>query len=311
MRTSITLTNFSWPKGNGFAQELAEVVQIADRSGIDTVFVSDHLMQAEPGTEPTEPMLEAYTTLGYIAAETERIRLGTMVTAATFRPPALLVKAVTTLDVLSHGRAWFGIGAGYHQEEADWFGLPLPPTAERFGWLEDTLRLAIQMWKDDHSAFTGKHVRAGRPISRPAPLAAPHPPILVGGTGEKKTLRLVARYADACNLPDIPDGGATIRRKLSVLADHCRSEGRRFDDIEKTVSTRLPPGQTASSFVEHAKDLAALGIDHLVVLTQGPWSAASLGILAETVKPIAEISPTKIANLADLAGADISEGASA
>jgi F420-dependent oxidoreductase-like protein len=311
MRTSITLTNFSWPKGNDFAQELGEVLQFADRSGIDTVFVSDHLMQAEPGTQPTDPMLEAYTTLGFIAAHTERIRLGTMVTAATFRPPALLVKAVTTLDVLSHGRAWFGIGAGYHRDEADWFGLPLPPTAERFEWLEDTLRLATQMWKGDHSAFTGKNVRAQRPISQPAPLAAPHPPILVGGTGEKKTLRLVARYGDACNLHDIPDGGAAIRRKLSVLADHCRAEGRHFDDIEKTVSTRLTAGQPASAFVEHAKELAALGIDHLVVLTQGPWTAASLKILADTLKPIAEISPTKISNVGDLAEVDISEAPSA
>jgi F420-dependent oxidoreductase-like protein len=289
MRTSINVTNFSWPRDRAIDEQLTAIAQLADERGIDTVFVSDHLLQVEPGTDPTEAMLEAYTTLGYLAAQTRRVRLGTMVTAVTARAPALLVKAVTTLDVLSGGRAWLGIGAGYHQQEADDMGLSLPPTGERFDWLEDTLQLARQMWAGDEAPFVGRRARAGRPIGRPAPRSSPHPPILIGGTGETRTLRLVARYGDACNLPDVPDGGTLIRHKLSVLAAHCEAEGRPFDQIEKTASTRLEPGESSDAFVERARGLAALGIDHLVVLTKGPWTPASLAVLCDATAQIAAI----------------------
>jgi F420-dependent oxidoreductase-like protein len=292
VRASINITNFSWPAGRGIGVDLAAIAQQADVSGIDTVFVSDHLIQAEPGTDPTEPMLEAFTALGYLAAHTQRVRLGTMVAAATMRSAAVLVKAVTTLDVLSAGRAWLGIGAGYNQLEADGMGLFLPATAERFERLEDTLRLARQMWAGDDSAFTGRRVNASRPIGRPLPTTSPHPPILIGGTGETKTLRLVARYADACNLPDVPDGGALIRHKLAVLAAHCAAAGRNFDDIDKTVSTRLSTGESADDFVERARRLAAIGVDHLVVITQGPWTTETLTVLAEAIPAISNLSTT-------------------
>jgi alkanesulfonate monooxygenase SsuD/methylene tetrahydromethanopterin reductase-like flavin-dependent oxidoreductase (luciferase family) len=165
-----------------------------------------------------------------------------MVTAVTYRPPALLVKAVTTLDVLSGGRAWLGIGAGYHQGEAAAMGLPLPALGERFERLEETLRLALSMWAGDDTAFEGIHYRLARPVNSPNSIRRPHPPILIGGMGESKTLPLVARYADACNLFDIPDGGKTVTHKLAVLAGYCEQVGRSYDDIEKTLSTRLQPG---------------------------------------------------------------------
>jgi alkanesulfonate monooxygenase SsuD/methylene tetrahydromethanopterin reductase-like flavin-dependent oxidoreductase (luciferase family) len=211
------------------------------------------------------------------------------VTGVTFRPPALLVKAVTTLDVLSGGRAWLGVGAGYQEDEAQAMGLPLPPVAERFERLEETLQIAARMWAGDEAPFEGRHYRLQHPTGSPLPLRRPHPPILVGGTGERRTLRLVARYADACNLFDIPDGGRTVRRKLEVLARHCDDVGRPFEAIEKTLSTRLEPGEPADSFVERCAAAADLGIEHMVVITPGPWTDESLATLAAAVPAVAEV----------------------
>ena len=280
MRVSINVTNFSWPS----LDQLAAIAQQADEGGLDTLWVSDHLVQAEPGTEPHEPMLEAYSTLGYLASITRRIRLGTMVSAVSFRPAALLIKAVTTIDVLSGGRAWFGLGAGYHAGEADMLGLPLPPTAQRFEQLEDVVRLALQMWSGGETPFTGTHTAAQKPISSPAPITRPHPPILIGGAGEQKTLRMVARYAQACNLFDIPDGGRTVRHKLEVLAAHCESEGRDMADIDKTIATRVSPGETVTEVRDRLAALSELGLDHAVVLTSGPWRSETLDVLIEAAK---------------------------
>jgi F420-dependent oxidoreductase-like protein len=282
MRVSISLTNYSWPDGLG--PNLGRIVEAADQGGVDTVWVADHLIQADPTAPPGDTeMLEAYTTLGFLAARTERVRLGTMVTGVTFRPPALLVKAVTTLDVLSGGRAWLGLGAGYHGEEAEAMGLPLPPTAERFERLEETLAIAMRMWAGDESPFAEKHYRLQRPAGSPPPLRRPHPPVLIGGTGERKTLRLVARYADACNLFDIPDGGATVKHKLEVLARHCREVGRPYEAIEKTLSTRLHPGEPAGEFAARCAAAAAFGIEHVVVLTPGPWTTGAVATLGEAI----------------------------
>jgi F420-dependent oxidoreductase-like protein len=234
-------------------------------------------------------MLEAYTTLGFLAARTERVRLGAMVTGVTFRPPALLVKAVTTLDVLSGGRAWLGIGAGYHGPEAEAMGLPLPPVAERFERLEETLRLAAQMWAGDDAPFLGEHYRLERPAGSPRPIQRAHPPVLIGGTGERKTLRLVARYADACNLFDIPDGGATVKHKLEVLARHCQEVGRPYEAIEKTLSTRLHPGEPAGEFAARCAAAAALGIEHVVVVTPGPWTSEAVATLGEAIATLREV----------------------
>jgi F420-dependent oxidoreductase-like protein len=289
MRLSLSITNYSWPDGAaGLGAQLGRVVRTADEAGLDTVWVADHLIQADPNSTPGAEMLEAYTTLGFLAALTRRARLGTMVTGVTYRPPGLLVKAVTTLDVLSGGRAWLGIGAGYHQDEARAMGLPLPPPAERLERLEETLRLAVQMWSGDDAAFEGAHYRLERPISSPSSVRRPHPPILIGGMGERKTLRLVARYADACNLFDIPDGGQTVKHKLSVLARHCEAVGRPYDEIEKTLSTRLEPGESPDAFVQRCAASAALGIDHVVVITAGPWTEDALACLAAAVPALRE-----------------------
>ena len=291
MRVSINLTNYSWPGGSTrLGPELAALAGAAEEAGVDTVWVSDHLLQADPTAGPGDTeMLEAYTTLGFLAARTERVRLGTVVTGVTFRPPALLVKAVTSLDVLSGGRAWLGIGAGYHGEEAEAMGLPLPPTAERFERLEETLALATQMWTGDDALFAGRHYRLGRPVGSPRPLQRPHPPVLIGGAGEQKTLRLVAHYGDACNLFDIPDGGRTVTHKLQVLARHCREAGRPYEAIEKTLSTRLEKEEAAEAFVARGRAAASLGIEHLVVITPGPWTATSIDTLAAAIPALREI----------------------
>ena len=212
MRVSLNLTDFSWattPREIG--ARLTEVAQAVDEAGLDTLWVGDHLIQADPTAAPDGPMLEAYTTLGHLAASTTRIRLGTMVTAVSYRPAALLIKVVTTLDVLSGGRAWLGIGAGYHSDEARMMGLPLPPAGDRFALLTDTLELALRMWAGDDRRYRGRHLDLQRPVSSPAAVQQPHPPILIGGMGERRTLPLVARFGDACNLFDVPDGGETIR----------------------------------------------------------------------------------------------------
>jgi F420-dependent oxidoreductase-like protein len=277
MKISLSITNFSWDGGT-IDTELTRVAQTADEGGLAAVWVADHLLQADPASRPEAEMLEAYTTLGYLAAQTERVQLGAMVTGNTFRIPGLLVKAVTTLDVLSRGRAWLGIGAGYGDEEAAAMGIPMPPVAERFERLEETVRLALQMWAGDDSPFEGKHHRLGRPVSSPAPVR--RPPILIGGTGEKKTLRLVARYADACNLFDIPDGGTTVRHKLDVLAKHCDDLGRPYDEIEKTLSMALEPSGTAEVFAERCAQKAELGIQHAIVITRAAgWTADELTTL--------------------------------
>lgn len=207
----------------------------------------------------------------------------------TFRPPALLIKAVTTLDVLSGGRALFGIGAGYQADEAAAMGLDLPPVPERFDRLEETLRIARQMWNGDESTFDGPHYTLGRPQGSPVPLSRPHPPILVGGTGERRTLPLVARYADLCNVFDIPDGGATVRHKLSVLATLCDGIGRPFDEIEKMIATRLEPGEGAAAFVERCAAFVDLGIDHVGVVTTGPWTDDGVATLTEAAPMLADL----------------------
>jgi alkanesulfonate monooxygenase SsuD/methylene tetrahydromethanopterin reductase-like flavin-dependent oxidoreductase (luciferase family) len=176
---------------------------------------------------------------------------------------------------------WLGIGAGYQADEAAAMGLSLPPTAERFVALEETLRLAHQMWRGDATPFHGEQLHLEAPINSPQSLTRPHPPILIGGTGEKHTLRLVAAYGDACNLFDIPDGGATIRHKLDVLRAHCASTGRRYDDIDTTVSTAIGPGESADSFTDRCAALAALGIAHVVVITRGqPWTPETVALVA-------------------------------
>ncbi len=268
MRVSLSITQFPNAPGD---TPLDRVVRVADEGGIDTVWVADHLIQYAPGTEPTDPHLEAYTTLGWLAARSERVRLGAMVSPITFRPATLLIKSVSTLDALSGGRAWLGTGTGYHEQEAAQMGIPMPPTAERFERLEDTLRLAHRMFAGDDSPFEGKQVRAERPLNHPVP--ARRPRILVGGSGERKTLPLVARYADACNLYARPgdEGIALLQHKLDVLRTHCDAEGRSYEAIEKTVlgpaalRVEHPMAMSPDAMPAFFEQLARLGIDHYIV----------------------------------------------
>jgi F420-dependent oxidoreductase-like protein len=274
MDVSVSIT--AYPSG-GIPAALADLGQAADDLGLHTVWATDHLIQADPSAAVTDPMLEAYAVLSFLAATTRRIRLGAMVSPVTYRPPALLIKTVTTIDVLSAGRAWLGLGAGYQETEARNMGLPLPAPRQRFEHLSDTVRLAAQMWRDDTTAFHGFHARLEHPVNSPLPVTTPHPPVLIGGTGEQRTLRLVAEYADACNLFDIPDGGVTIRHKLAVLRDHCASIGRDNTDITKTVSTALGDNEPPAQFAERCQRLKSYGIDHVVVITRGrPFTVADL-----------------------------------
>jgi alkanesulfonate monooxygenase SsuD/methylene tetrahydromethanopterin reductase-like flavin-dependent oxidoreductase (luciferase family) len=276
MKVSVALTNFSWSGGpTEYGEQLISLANRLDRSAVDTLWVADQLLQADPDSSMDEPVLEAYTSLGFLACATTRIRLGTMVTAATYRAPALLIKAVTTLDVLAGGRAWLGIGigAGHFPQEAQALGLDVPAVGERYSRMVDLLQLAARMWDGDQAPFHGNHVRAERPICSPRPVGHRRLPILIGGTGERRTLRLVAEYANACNLFDIPDGGRSLRRQLDVLARHCADVGRPYDEVETTVTTVLQPNESPDRVVDRCRALNDLGVQHAVFLTRGrPWS---------------------------------------
>jgi F420-dependent oxidoreductase-like protein len=286
MRLGLQVPDFTWPGSpQSLGPTFAGIARNAEASGMASLWVMDHFFQISMVGPPEHEMLEGYTALAFAAGVTERIRLGTMVTGVTYRHPGVLVKTVTTLDVLSGGRAILGIGAAWNEEEHRGLGVPFPPLGERFERLEETLQIAHQMWAGDDSPYAGRHYQLERPLNSPPALSQPHPPILVGGTGEQRTLRLVARYADACNVFDIPDGGATITRKLGVLAEHCTAVGRDYSEIEKTVSTRLGADEAAGAFAERCAALAALGIEHAMVLVAGPWTDAALNTLA-TARPM-------------------------
>jgi F420-dependent oxidoreductase-like protein len=277
MKLSVSVTNYSW--ADRLHDRLAWVAGFLDGTAVDTLWVPDHLLQADPASRLDEPMLEAYTVLGYLAAVTSRIRLGAMVTAATFRAPALLIKAVTTLDVLSSGRAWLGIGAGYNADEAHAMGLFLPDTAERFDRMAELLQLARHMWSGDETPFRGEYLELDRPVGSPRPVTTP--PVLIGGTGERRTLRLVAEYGDACNLFDVPDGGAAIRRQLAVLDRHCADVDRPPREIERTVTTALHDGESAADLTGRCRALGDLGVHHVVVIARGrPLAEADLNCVA-------------------------------
>ena len=255
MHLGLHLPDLTWPGGAPrLASQLTDIAQGAEDAGFEMLTVMDHLWQIGVVGPPEHEMLEAYTTLGYLAARTSRVSLLAMVTGVVYREPGLLAKIVTTLDVLSGGRGWLGVGAAWNEDEARGLGLPFPPTSERFERLEEALQICLQMWSDDESAFNGKHYQLGRTLNSPQSLARPHPPILIGGGGEQKTLRLVARYAQACNL----FFGADLRHKLDVLREHCEREGRDFDDIRKTVLYNFDVGEHGENVERIVADLQGL-----------------------------------------------------
>jgi F420-dependent oxidoreductase-like protein len=258
VKLGLHVSNFTWPGGPSvLAEDLSEIAVTAEEVGFDRISVMDHVWQIFMIGPPEHEMLEAYTTLGYIAGITSRIRLLTLVTGVVYRDPGLLAKAVTTLDVLSGGRAMLGIGAAWNEDEAVGLGLFFPPMAERFERLEEALQICHQMWSKE-APYDGKHYHLGRTLNSPQALQSPHPPILIGGSGERKTLRLVAKYADACNLFNGPD----VAHKLDVLREHCEREGRNYDDIEKTALFNFdvgPEGENVGQILENLKTLSDLG----------------------------------------------------
>jgi len=256
MKLGLHIANFTWPGGAPeLGATLAEIATAADEAGFERISVMDHLWQIGVIGPPEHEMLEAYTALGFLAAHTKRAKLLTLVTGVVYRDPGLLAKAVTTLDVLSGGRAMLGIGAAWNEHESRGLGLLFPPTAERFERLEEALRICRQMFDGDETPFEGRHYRLERLLNSPLPLSRPRPPILIGGGGEKKTLRLVAQYADACNLFPVPD----VDRKLDVLRRHCADVGRDYDEIEKTVIYNFDLSIGVDAIVEQLRKFAALG----------------------------------------------------
>ncbi|KUL32711.1 LLM class F420-dependent oxidoreductase [Actinoplanes awajinensis] len=288
MRLGLHISNFTWPDGTShLGTTLAEIASAADEAGFERISVMDHLWQIGMIGPPEHEMLEAYTTLGFLAAHTRRAKLLTLVTGVVYREPGLLAKAVTTLDVLSGGRAILGIGAAWNADESAGLGLPFPPTAERFERLEEALKICRQMFDGDESAFDGQHYRLGRPLNSPLPLSRPRPPILVGGGGEKKTLLLVAKYADACNLFPGPE----LQHKLDVLKRHCDAVGRDYDEIEKTVLHRFAIGERGEKVGEVIDDMrrfAAMGITVTHGGVRDAWDTKRFDIFRDEIIPAAE-----------------------
>ncbi len=286
MEIGLHIGDFTFPDGPaGLRADLDRIVGTAEQEGFAKVSVMDHLWQIGVFGPPEREMLEAYTTLGYLAGRTSRVELVSWVTAVTYREPGMLAKLVSTLDVLSGGRAWLGIGAAWNEAEATGLGLTFPPTAERFERLEETLQICLQMWSEQDEPYNGRHYRLGRTLNSPQPLRRPHPPILIGGSGEKKTLRLVAKYAQACNLFPTPE----LEHKLDVLRGHCEREGTNYDDIEKTVMASLDPGENGENvdtILETLQGYAKLGISHAHGGVPRAWSLEPLKTLGREVVPV-------------------------
>jgi F420-dependent oxidoreductase-like protein len=255
VKIGLQIPDFSWPGGPGtLGADLATVAAAADDAGFEFISVMDHFFQIGFIGPAEQEMLEAYTTLGYLAGCTSRAKLMTLVTGAVYRYPGILAKIVTTLDVLSGGRAWLGIGAAWNEEESRGLGISFPPVAERFERLEETLQICLQMWRGDETPYHGKHYQLERPLNSPQALSTPHPPIMIGGSGERRTLRFVARYAQACNLFPGPD----LARKLAVLRAHCEAEERDYDEILKTCYFRFDVGRSGEKAGQVTDQLAAL-----------------------------------------------------
>jgi F420-dependent oxidoreductase-like protein len=284
VKIGLQIPDFTGPGAARLGADLATVARTADDAGFEFISVMDHFFQIGLVGPPDSDMLEAYTTLGYLAACTSRAKLVTLVTGAVYRHPGILAKIVTTLDVLSGGRAWLGIGAAWNEEESRGLGIPFPPLAERFERLEETLQICLQMWRGDESPYQGGHYQLDRPLNHPKALSAPHPPVLIGGSGERKTLRFVARYAQACNLFPGPD----LARKLDVLRAHCDAEGRDYDEIEKTcyfIFDVGKQGEKAGQVVDQLGDLAGMGFQAAIGAVAGVWDVTPLEIIGSEVIP--------------------------
>ena len=269
--------------------DLGAMAKTADEAGYASVWLMDHFFQIPPVGKAEMDMLEVYTTLGYLAAHTKRVLLGAMVTGVTYRHPGVLAKQVTTLDVLSGGRAILGIGAAWFEREHVGLGVTFPPLKTRFEMLEEALQICLQMWSDNNGAFNGKHYQLAETLNSPQSLQRPHPPILIGGGGEKKTLRLVAKYADATNL--FATTPAEVKHKLDVLKEHCEREGRDYNSIAKTVLLRMDvgrEGEKAGQLLETLASYAEVGVQRAIGALAGAETIAPLEVMGKVVIPQAE-----------------------
>jgi F420-dependent oxidoreductase-like protein len=292
MQLGIHFVNFTFPGGpERIGPILSDTAVAADEAGCATFSLMDHWFQMEWRASATDPMLEGYTGLAFLAGRTRQIQLGTLVTGVTYRHPGLLAKIVTTLDVVSEGRAQLGIGAAWYEREHRGLGVPFAPVAERFERLEEALQICLQMWSDDDGPYEGKHYQLAETICRPAPVQRPRPPILIGGSGERKTLRLVARYADACNL--FAPEPAVVAHKLDVLRRHCESEGRDPATIKKTILGFTDPLDDADAFLASMDEYASLGVELVELIPPGPDPASWVAELGDRVVPkLSELGPS-------------------
>lgn len=307
MRIGIDITKFEWPGSPAnLGGTLAEIAKTADSAGFYSLWVMDHFFQL--GEQYgilhgpiNAPILEGYSTIAYMAALTQRIKIGLLVTCGYHRQPGLLVKTISTIDVLSGGRAYLGIGAGWFEREAEGLGILVPSWRERYERLEETLQIAKHMWSGDISPYLGKYYQLKEHLNSPQPISRPNPPILIGGGGEKKTLRLVAKYADACNLvvgAPIEEFGIfnlpyeiwfdRLRHKLEVLKEHCNEVGRPYDEIEKTAVTHIllePKRQQSCEVVDLCGKLAEIGIQHIIFILPNIHKIEPLQVLGAHVIP--------------------------
>jgi F420-dependent oxidoreductase-like protein len=299
MKLGISVSDFTWAAGpSKLGGTLAEIAKTADQAALESLWVMDHFWQIRGIGPPEHEMLEGYSALAFMAALTTRVRLGTMVTGVVYRYPGVLAKTVTTLDILSGGRAWLGIGAAWNEQESKGLGIPFPPLVERFERLEETLQICLSMWEGERGSekpYTGKHFQLGRPLNVPQALTRPHPPILIGGMGEKKTLRLVAQYANACNFFPSPE----LPHKLDVLREHCRAVGRNYDEIEKTAMFTLDVGNNGEKVTQTLNGLrwlAGMGIETAIGSVPHIDRIKPLEIIGEKLVPAAAQIETKTAS---------------
>ncbi len=294
MHVGLQIPSFKYPGGiAAIRPKLKEIVTTADAAGFYSLWVMDHFYQIKGlfGEAYTDPMLESYTTLGYIAGLTEKAYLGVLVTGVIYRYPSVLMKTISTLDILAGGRTYFGIGAAWYEDEAIGYGIPYPSTSERFEQLEDNLKLAKALWSGDETSFSGQHFSAPAITNNPRPISNPHPRIMVGGTGPKKTLRMVAQYADACNIGDWV-GAENMQKAIDTLKEHCETLGRDYDTVEKTsiCTVHLSGGDTAGSVIRRIKELAGMGFTHAIFNMPDVYGIAPLETFGKEIIPeVAEL----------------------
>ncbi len=289
MHVGLQIPSFKYPGGTAAIRpKLKEIVTTAESAGFYSLWVMDHYYQIKGlfGEAYTDPMLESYTTLGYFAGLTEKAYLGVLVTGIIYRHPSVLLKTVNTLDIVSGGRAYLGIGAAWYEDEARGLGIPYPDTAERFERLEENLQLAKALWAGDEAAYTGTHYAAPAITNNPRPLSQPHPRIMVGGTGPNKTLRMVAQYADACNIGDWV-GDEKMQQSLDRLKEHCDALGRDYNTIEKTslCTINLSGTDTVASIVDRIKQLAGMGFSHAIFNMPDVYTITPLETFAREIIP--------------------------